>query len=77
MHDVLRQSWIKTLVVHGNRNPPVTNNGENGVFTFSQLLLIRFLLYLQVMKTCIKSRTGLNFSQIGPLTTELAALERL
>ena len=27
--------------------------------------------------TCIKSRTSSNFGQIGPLTTELAALERL
>ena len=26
--------------------------------------------------TCIKSRTSLNFDQFGPLTTELAALER-
>ena len=29
------------------------------------------------MSTCIKSRMSLNFGQIGPLTTELAALERL
>ena len=30
-----------------------------------------------VTKTCIKSRASSNFGQIGPLTTELAALERL
>ena len=61
--------------VHGNRKPPLTYNGENGVSTFSRLLLIRSFLYLQVTRTCIKSCTSLNFGQIGPLTTELAALE--
>ena len=63
--------------VHGNRKPPLAYNGENGVSTFSWLLLIRSLLYLQVTRTCIKSRTSLNFGQKGPLTMELAALERL
>ena len=63
--------------VHGNGKPPLTYNGENGVSTFSQLLVIRSFLYLQVTRTCIKSRTNLNFGQIGPLTKELAALERL
>ena len=62
---------------HGNRKPPLTYNGENGVSTFSRLLLIRSFLYLQVTRTCIKSRTSSNFHQIGPLTTELAALEHL
>ena len=63
--------------VHGNRKSPLTYNEENGFSTFSQLLLIRSFLYLQVTRTCIKSRTSLNFGQIGPLTTELAALELL
>ena len=63
--------------VHGNGKPPLTYNGENGVSTFSRLLLIQSFLYLQVMRTCIKSRTSSNFGQIGLLTTELAALERL
>ena len=63
--------------VHGNRKSPLTYNGENGVSTFSRLLLIRSFLYLQVTRTCIKSRTSSNFGQIGPLTTELAALEHL
>ena len=62
---------------HGNRKPPLTYNGENGVSTFSRLLLIRSFLYLQVTRTCIKSRTSSNLGQVGPLTTELAALERL
>ena len=63
--------------VHGNGKPPLTYNGKNDVSTFSRLLLIRSFLYLQVTRTCIKSRMGLNFGQIGLLTTELAALERL
>ena len=63
--------------VHGNRKPPLTHNGENGVSTFSRLLFIRSSLYLQVTRTCIKSWTSSNFGQIGPRTTELAALECL
>ena len=58
---------------HGNRN----YNGENDIATFSQLFLIRSFLYLQVTRTFINSLTSSNFGQIGPLTTELAALERL
>ena len=49
---------------------PIDLNGENGVSTFSRLPLIRSFLYLQVMRTCIKSQTSSNFGQIGPLTTE-------
>ena len=63
--------------VHGNRKPPLTYNGGNGVSTFSRLLLTRFSLYLQVTRKCIKSWMSSNFGQIGPATTELAALERL
>ena len=62
---------------HGNRKPPLSYNGKNDVSTFSRLFLIGSFLYLQVTRTCIKSRTSSNFHQIGPLTTELAALERL
>ena len=56
--------------VHGNRKPPLTCNGENGVSTFSQLLLTRSFLYLQITRTYIKFRTSSNFGQIGLLTTE-------
>ena len=63
--------------VHGNRKPPLAYNGENSVSTFSRLLLILSFLYLQGTRTCRKSRTSLNFGQIGLLTTALAALERL
>ena len=63
--------------VHGNRKSPLTYNRENGVSTFSRLLLIWSFLYLQVTRTCIKSRMSSNFGQIGLLTMELAALEHL
>ena len=58
---------------HGNRKPPLTYNGENDVSSFSRLFLIRSFV-LQVTRTWINSRTSLNFGQIEPLTTELAAL---
>ena len=60
---------------HGNRKPSLTYNGENDVSTFSRLFFIRSFSYLQVTRICIKSRTSSNFGQMGPLTTELAALE--
>ena len=43
--------------------------------TLQFLWFLAHLLYLQVTKTCIKSRTSSNFGQIGPLTMELVALE--
>ena len=76
LHNVLRQIGSK-LWCPWHKKPPLTYNGENGVSTFSRLLLIRSFLYLQVTRTCIKARTSSNFGQNGPLTTELAALERL
>ena len=76
LYNVLRQIGSNSGV-HGNRKLPLTYNGENGVSTLSRLLLIRSLLYLQVMRTCIKSPTSSNFSQIRSLTRELAAIERL
>ena len=75
-HNVLRQIGSNSAG-HGNRKPPLTCNGENGVSTFSLLLLIRSFLYLHVTRTCIKSRMCSKFGQIGSLTTELVALERL
>ena len=76
LHNVLGQIGSK-LWCPWQQKAPLTYNGENGVATFSQLFLIRSFLYLQVTRTCIKSRTSSNFSQNGPLTTELAALEHL
>ena len=48
-------------VFNGNRKPPLTYNGENGVSTLSRLLLIRSFLYLQVTRTCIKSKISDEF----------------
>ena len=62
---------------HGNRKRPLTYNGENDVSTFSLLFFIRFFSNLQVARTGIKSQTSSNFCQIGPLPTELGALEHL
>ena len=44
---------------------------------FSRLFLIGSFSYLQVVRTCIRAWMSLNFGQIPPLTTELAALECL
>ena len=49
----------------------------NVVNTLVPLFLIGSSSYLQVMRTLITSRTSSKFSQIGPRTAELAALERL
>ena len=56
---------------------PQTYNGKNEVITFSRLFLIGSFSYLQVVRSYIKAYMSLNFGQIPPLTTELAALERL
>ena len=76
LYSVLRQIGSK-LWCPWQQKSPLTYNGENGVTTFSRLLLIRFFLYLLVTRTCITSWTSSNFGQIGPQTTELAALECL
>ena len=76
LHKVLGQNGSK-LWFPWQQKAPLTYNGENDVSTFSWLFLIWSFLYLQVTRTCIKSRTSSNFGQIGPLTKELAALECL
>ena len=68
---------MKRLVSMATESHPLTYNGGNGVSNFSRLFLIRSFLYLQIKRICIKSRTSSNFGRIGPVTTELAALERL
>ena len=44
---------------------------------FLGCFFIRSFSYLQVMIKCTRARTSLNFGLLGPLTAELAALERL
>ena len=68
LHKVLGQIGSK-LWFPWQQKPPLTYNGENNVSTFSRLFFVRSFLYLQVTRTCIKSRTSSNFCQIGPLTT--------
>ena len=75
MHKVLGQIGSK-LWFPWHRKPPLTYNGETMSPSFLVCIFNRSFLYLQVTRTCIKSRTSSNFGQIGPLTTELAALER-
>ena len=64
---------LKNLVSMATDSPI----GENGVATFSQLILIRSFLYLQATMTCMGARRSSKFSQIRPPTADLAALERL
>ena len=73
-HKVLGQTGSK-LCFPWQQKAPIDYNGENDVSIFPRLFFIRSFLYLQVMRTCIKSRMRPNFGQIGPLTTELAVLE--
>ena len=49
----------------------------NVVNTLAPSFLIGSSLFLQVRRTTIISWTSSNFSQIRPMTAELAALERL
>ena len=44
---------------------------------FLGCVFIRSFSYVQVTMTCMRARTSLNFGLLGPLTAELAALERL
>ena len=62
---------------YGVSCPWASENGKNEFIMFSRLFLIGSFSYLQVMRTYIKACMSLNFGQIPPLTTELAALERL
>ena len=50
---------------------------NNVVTTLAPSFLIGSSSFLQVIGTTIKSRMGLKFSQIGPWTVELTALELL
>ena len=49
----------------------------NVVTTLAPSFLIGSSLYLQVMRTSIRSQMSSKFGQIGPRTAELAALEHL
>ena len=51
------------------KNSPLTYNGENGVATFSQLVLIGSISYLQVTMTYMRDWMSLKFGQILPLVS--------
>ena len=74
-----RADWIKTLVSTATENAPLTYNGENGVSTFSRLLLIRSFFVLGDNEDMHNISDDLEFrpDRTEPLTTELAALEHL
>ena len=52
-------------------------NGENLVSTLAPSFLIGSSSFLQVTRSTIKAWMILNFGRIPPLSSELAALERL
>ena len=60
LHKVLGQIGSK-LWFPWQQKPLLTYNGENNVSTFSRLFVIRYFLYLQVTRTCIKSRISSEF----------------
>ena len=73
----IRPPTTELAALERRKKFPLTYNGKNEVITFSRLFLIGSFSYLQVVRTYIKAYMSLNFGQIPPLTTELAALERL
>ena len=68
----LKFGQIQPQGFHSNRQG---YDGKNGVSTFSRPFFIHSLLYLQVMMTCMRARTSLNFGQIGPRAAELRPLK--
>ena len=77
LHNILRQIGSKLWCLWQQKAPIDPLMGKMVSPPFFRLLLIQSFLYLQVTRTYIKSWTSSNFTQIRPLTTELAALERL
>ena len=55
----------------------MTYKGENLVSTLAPSFLIGSSSFLQVTRTTIKAWMSSNLGRIPPLTSELAALERL
>ena len=76
LHKVLGQIRSK-LWFPWQQKAPIDLLWEKRCLHLFSVVFDQIFLYLQVRRTCIKSRTSSNFHQIGPLTTELAALERL
>ena len=75
LHNVLRQIG-SNLWCPWQQKPPLVYNGENGVHLFS-VAFDPILVILAGNEDMHKIGMCSNFGQIWPLTTELAALERL
>ena len=69
--------WIRTLVSMATDSSHKDIMGKNDAITFSQMFLIGSFAYLQVTMTCMRAWMSSKFGWIQPLTTELAALERM
>ena len=61
---------------HGNRKLPLTYNGKNAVFVFSQSPVIGSFSNWQVTNTGIKFQMSSNLGWVRLFTTEVFALER-
>ena len=72
-----RLDRIRTLVSMATDSSHRVIMGENLVTTPAPSFLICSSLFLQVIRTIIKSRMGSKFGRIEPGTYELAALEPL
>ena len=73
-HKVLGQIGSKLWFQWQQKAPIDLKWGKWCLHLFSVVFYSILFLYLQVTRICIKSWTSLNFGQIGPQTTELAAL---
>ena len=71
------QPGTELAALEGLKKCPYTYNGENLVSTPEPSFLIGSSSFLHVMMTTIKAWMSSNFGIIPPLTTELAAIERL
>ena len=48
----IRPHTMELAALERMKKIPLTYNGENDVITFSQLFLIGFFSYFQIMRTC-------------------------
>ena len=69
--------WIKTLISMATDSSHRFIMEKTVLSLFISCSLSDPFLYLQVMMICMGARRSSKFSQIGPPTAELAALERL
>ena len=73
----VRPQIAELAALECQENSPKTNNGKNVVATLAPLFFMGSSSFLQLTRTPKISRMGSNFSQIRPLTVEVAALESL